>query len=258
MRQFIFFLLFITKLIAQPTTYTTQNAHSHNDYEQKRPFHEAFERNFGSIEADVYLVDGELYVAHDLKNITKERTFKQLYLIPLLEKIQQNKRKVFSKNSQLQLLIDLKTGGETLKVLESQMKLYRQYFDNSQNKNAIRIVISGNMPNPSEFEQFDTIFTFDGRKNVKYNTDERKRVVLVSESFSTIGGWAMDGTLKPEVFAKASVFIDSLHKAGKKVRLWGTPNKVNSFDALSKLKVDYIGTDSLQLLHEYLTKPKKP
>lgn len=253
MKNIIFFVFAISKLVAQPAAYSTQNAHSHNDYEQKRPFFEAFERNFGSIEADVYLVDGELYVAHDRKNITKERTFKQLYLLPLLEKLKSSKPNIYPRNGQLQLLIDLKTGGETLTVLESQIKPYRQYFDKPQNKNAIRIVISGNMPKPSEFVQFDTIFTFDGRKNIKYTSEESKRVVLVSESFGTIGGWTLDGTLKPEVFSKASLFVDSLHKAGKKVRLWGTPNKVTTFETLSKLKVDYIGTDSLQLLHNYLT-----
>ena len=38
--------------------------HSHNDYAQKRPFWGAYEAGADSIEADVFLVDGELLVAH--------------------------------------------------------------------------------------------------------------------------------------------------------------------------------------------------
>jgi len=35
-------------------------AHSHNDYEQKRPLLEALDHGFCSVEADVFLVEGSL------------------------------------------------------------------------------------------------------------------------------------------------------------------------------------------------------
>ena len=40
-------------------------AHAHNDYEHTRPLHDALSHGFTSVEADVWLVDGELLVAHD-------------------------------------------------------------------------------------------------------------------------------------------------------------------------------------------------
>ncbi len=40
--------------------YTIANTHSHNDYEQPIPFWTAYNAQFGSIEADVFLVDGRL------------------------------------------------------------------------------------------------------------------------------------------------------------------------------------------------------
>ena len=40
-------------------------AHAHNDYEHDRPLLDALEHGFTSVEADVWLVDGELRVAHD-------------------------------------------------------------------------------------------------------------------------------------------------------------------------------------------------
>jgi len=35
--------------------YSTQDVHSHNDYAQKIPFYAAIGREFGSMEADVFL-----------------------------------------------------------------------------------------------------------------------------------------------------------------------------------------------------------
>ena len=41
-----------------------RHAHAHNDYEHKRPLFDALDRGFCSIEADIYLVGGELLVGH--------------------------------------------------------------------------------------------------------------------------------------------------------------------------------------------------
>ena len=40
-------------------------AHAHNDYEHNRPLYDALDHGFTSVESDVWLVDGELLVAHD-------------------------------------------------------------------------------------------------------------------------------------------------------------------------------------------------
>ena len=45
--------------------------HSHNDYAQKRPFWGAYEAGADSIEADVFLVDCDLLVAHSRKELKK-------------------------------------------------------------------------------------------------------------------------------------------------------------------------------------------
>ena len=57
----IFLLLLSFSALAQSPL---KKAHAHNDYEHERPFFEAFQLGFGSIEADVYAVNGELLVGH--------------------------------------------------------------------------------------------------------------------------------------------------------------------------------------------------
>jgi hypothetical protein len=47
-------------------------AHAHNDYERDEPLSDALAQGFSSVEADVWLVDGKLLVAHDLEQATPE------------------------------------------------------------------------------------------------------------------------------------------------------------------------------------------
>src|SRR5215203_3187142 len=82
--------------------YSVANAHSHNDYLNQRPFHLAFENGFGSIEADVFPVNGILLVAHHKKDTQSQRSLKNLYIDPLLHSFDASgKRK-------LNLLVDIK------------------------------------------------------------------------------------------------------------------------------------------------------
>ncbi|MCL6265001.1 hypothetical protein [Flagellimonas myxillae] len=79
--------------------------HSHNDYEQRVPFWDAFSAGAKSIEADVFFKDGELFVAHEREHIRMGRTLETLYLMPLkrAEKIYGGEHLGF------QLMIDVKT-----------------------------------------------------------------------------------------------------------------------------------------------------
>ena len=52
-------------------------AHAHNDYEHERPLLDALEQGFTSIEADVWLVDGELRVAHDSWEVADAPTLEE-------------------------------------------------------------------------------------------------------------------------------------------------------------------------------------
>src|ERR1700686_2617314 len=60
-----------------------RHAHAHNDYEHKRPLFDALDCGFCSVEADIWLVDGKLLVAHDRNQVKPERTLQALYLDPL-------------------------------------------------------------------------------------------------------------------------------------------------------------------------------
>src|SRR5690242_16456677 len=84
-------------------------AHAHNDYEHPRPLFDALDQGFCSIEADIWLVDGQLLVAHDRKKVNPERTLQALYLSPLQKLIQQNGGGLYPGGPTCTLLIDIKS-----------------------------------------------------------------------------------------------------------------------------------------------------
>src|SRR4030095_11776928 len=78
---------------AEPTPLL--NAHAHNDYEHTRPLLDALDRGFCSIEGDVWLIGGQLLVAHDRGKTKPGRTLQALYLDPLQARVKQNGGRVY-------------------------------------------------------------------------------------------------------------------------------------------------------------------
>src|SRR5438094_10005703 len=83
--------------------------HAHNDYEHKCPLFDALDHGFCSVEADIYLVDGQLLVAHMRSQVKPERTLEKLYLDPLRERVKQNGGRVYSGGPEVTLLVAIKT-----------------------------------------------------------------------------------------------------------------------------------------------------
>lgn len=245
------FLLTGSGLRAQ-TVYTSANVHAHNDYQQAIPFLNAYTLRAGSIEADVYLQKDELYVAHEIKEIAPARTLENLYLKPLQAQIRQNKGAAYpEQNAKLQLLIDLKTAGETtLPALVQKLTSYPEIIKNPN----IRIVISGNKPKPNTWAQFPAFIYFDGTPGEQYTPDQLKRVALISDSFRKYTQWNGKGKIVAAEQAKIQRLIDSVHHLNRKLRFWATPDNVNSWKTLMHLGVDYVGTDEVTGLTAFLKK----
>ena len=80
-------------LLALSTVMSAQRPvimHSHNDYDRTAPFWEAYSQHCGSIEADVFLQDGEILVAHNRKDVTSERSLRKMYIEPIVKLFREN------------------------------------------------------------------------------------------------------------------------------------------------------------------------
>lgn len=248
-----FFILY-TFLMAQ-AQYTSLNAHSHNDYAQKTPFFLAYNAHFGSIEADIWAVDGELYVAHVKSEITAERTLDQLYLEPIATQFKNNKGQAWKDSQEtFQLLIDLKTEVEpTLSLLVEKLKKHPTIFDATVNKNAVRITITGNRPEPSKFKNYPAFIFFDGNVSLKYDPSELKRVALYSENLAKFTSWKGLESIPALEEGRLREVIDSIHGLNKKIRFWNSPDAPAAWKKWMELKVDIINTDHIQELSTFLT-----
>lgn len=232
-------------------SYTTAQAHSHNDYEQKRPFMEAYQQQFGSIEVDLFLVNDSLYAAHHARDIQAERTFRSLYLQPILQQIQKNEGSIYAqKDIQLQLLIDLKTPSE--ETLGALVKILDPYKRVLAPLGTVKIVVSGNTPAPELYGKYPDYIYIDGRPDVIYTSAQLERVGLISQSFQKYTRWNGEGELPKRDRKTLARVVQDIHKRGKKVRFWGTPDNIHTWKTMMALQVDYLNTDHVVQMGDYL------
>jgi len=238
---------------AQPGRYTTANAHSHNNYEQAVPFWEAYNLQYGSIEADVFLSadSNDLWVAHALRDLdVKKQSLDSLYLRPLADCIKKNDGYVYADHSRrLQLMIDIKSSAvPTLNRLIAMIKKYPGLAGNS----SIRFVISGNRPEPSAFDSYPSFIWFDGNAGVDYNAAALSKIAMMSAPFTQYSKWTGQGAMPQEDESKIRQLVDKAHIDKKPIRFWATPDNPDAWKVLMKLKIDFINTDHVGQLADYL------
>jgi hypothetical protein len=242
----IFFLsLYIAN--AQPQNYSTANAHSHNDYEQPTPFWTAYHEGFGSIEADIFLQNDSLLVAHDLKGLSLGRTLKKYYLDPLDSCIKKNAGYVYADHKKtLQLLIDVKT--IAVPTLNKLIEVLGKY-PNLTNAKTLSIVISGNRPDPISFETYPKYIQFDGVLSVNYSAAALDKISMLSDY---VGYYVKGQEITNEEIKNLTLAISKAHLLKKTVRFWATPDKPDVWKKFMDLKVDFINTDHINALADYL------
>ncbi len=240
-------------LSAQTTLYSLTNAHSHNDFEQQHPFYQAYQERFGSLEADIFLFNKAILVGHDSSQLTPSRNLENLYLQPMAESIKRNGGSIYADSSRrLQFLIDLKTDGLiTLPVLLTVLEKYPSIIHNR----TIRIVISGSRPADSLFHRYPSYIWFDGRLGQSYPAKTLSRIAMLSESFSKFSKWKDPlQTFPEEDKQKIQKAVAQAHGLNKTVRLWAIPDHQQGWKEMMKLEVDFLNTDRIADLADFLGK----
>ncbi len=234
----------------QPLIYTAANAHSHNDYRQHNPFFGAYNEQFGSIETDIYLAGGLLLVAHDPVDLTKRRTLEGMYLVPLSKCIERNGGYAYQDSSRkLQLLIDLKTDGvHTLNSLVDLLKKFPSIIHNR----SVRIVITGNRPDEKLYGAYPAYIWFDGSAGKEYSNAALARIAMLSDDFGKYSRWQGNGPLPDSARRIITKLVNKAHLLNKPIRFWASPDFTGAWKEFIKLKVDYINTDHIAALSDFL------
>lgn len=230
-----------------------QKIHSHNDYRQLVPFYQAYSQRVSSIEADVFYRDGQLLVAHDLEELNSAYTLKSLYVKPIVEQFIKHGGKAWpDSNNKLILMIDIKSSTEpALSSIISLLNEFPLVFDQTQNPNAVRVIITGNVPDPEYFENYPTIVSFDGTFYRSYTEDQLKRVSMISVPFYNYSRWNGKGSMKKQEKIMVQDAIDKAQELKKPIRFWASPDGVTAWNTFHQMGVDYINTDRVENCADY-------
>jgi hypothetical protein len=235
------------------------HTHAHNDYEHKRPLLDALDVGFCSVEADIYLVDGKLLVAHDRSDVKPERTLQALYLDPLRERVKANGGRVYRDGPSVTLLIDVKSQSEaTYKVLREVLKEYAPmltiFREGKIEENAVTAIISGNRARDTMAEEKLRYAACDGRLIDLDGKAAVDLVPLVSSSWGPTFTWRGLGPMPDAEARLLRGLVRKAHEQKRRLRFWGTPDVATVWAELRNADVDLVNTDDLVGLQQFLLK----
>ncbi len=212
---------------------------------------------FCSVEADVFLVDGKLLVAHSFLELSPERTLRSLYLDPLRERVKQNGGSVFGDGKPITLLIDLKSDGEsTFVALNQLLGEYKDVFSWSDqgetHQGAVNAIISGNRPIGTITGASPRYAGIDGRLSDLDSKMSAELMPLISDNWTNHFKWRGTGEISEQELAKLNHTISQIHAKGRLVRFWATPDNPAVWKVLRDAGADMINTDDLAGLSRFL------
>jgi N-acyl-D-amino-acid deacylase len=232
-------------------------AHAHNDYEHKRPLFDALEHGFCSVEADIYLVDGKLLVAHNRSDVKPERTLEALYLDPLRELVKKNGGHLYPGGPECTLLIDVKSDWHAIypvlrKTLERYADMLTTFRGGATETNAIRVIISGNR-SKEMFEGESTRYAaYDGALSDLDSQEPASFMPWISSSWSQTFKWHGKGPFPDAEKTKLRDIVTKAHEKARRVRFWATPDQPIVWSQLLAADVDLINADDLAGLQAFL------
>lgn len=233
-------------------------AHAHNDYKHPRPLRDALAQGFCSVEADIWLVDGQLLVAHDREEAKPERTLQSLYLDPLRERIRANGGRVYRRGPVCTLMIDVKseatpTYAALREVLRGYAEILTEFTPARNTPRALTVILSGNSPREMVAAEPIRLVALDGRLADLDGAVSPQLIPLISDDWKKHFTWRGAGPLPEAERQKLRQLVQRAHEQGRQIRFWGGPDDITTWRELESAGVDLIGTDDLSGLAKFLS-----
>lgn len=256
-------LLTLNTLTSRAQHVPIPNAFAHNDYWHKRPLYDALNNGYMHIEADIYLRNNKLIVAHVLPFFKKKKTLEQLYLKPLLETINGTNKEISCPVYSIMLMIDIKSDADKTYVKLCQLlSKYKHILTSYENgvvtNRQVTVVITGNKP----YELLKTQsarFAFIDEDLMKSRNDTVSPGLYQTASckYSSMINWDGNGKMPEKDRSRLLKYVAIAHQYQKKVRLWASPEREEVWKALLDCGVDLINTDKLSELKNFLLLEQK-
>jgi hypothetical protein len=248
--------------------------HSHNDYWRPVPFYSALSVGAVSIEADVWLVNGTLYIGHEQAALTTNRTFDNLYIEPILSVLNaQNPITLFNPSSSkngvydtaggqtLYLFVDVKTDGPTtwpavVKALQPlrDAGYLTNYTGSSLSQGPVTVIGTGNTPldqvqgvSPRDFFWDAPIPTL----GTTFSNITKEVSPIASTDFAAVFGAVTNQTLNDTQMSTLQSQVATAHSKGIAVRYWDQPGwPIGTRNAIWRILwdagVDLLNVDDLE------------
>ena len=241
-----------------------RDGHSHNDYWRNRPMLDALDHGFCSVEADVFLRDGQFWAGHVTAEIMLRRNLETIYFQTLKEQIALNGGTVYPGVETFYLWIEFKEEPEAAwaalsPLLEKYKDMLCSVTDGVKKPGPVQVIITGNRPFKSfEDSKGKTFYaTLDGRFGDLDNPNRPAWMVgAINENWSSVCSWKGKGEFPADERAKLASLIDKAHSQGRLLRFWGAPQNATFWTELRRLKVDFINTDHLTTFRNFDQKYK--
>lgn len=233
------------------------HAHAHNDYEHRRPLQDALSHGFCSVEADIFLVNGQLLVAHKLDDVKPERTLQALYLDPLRKLAKEHHGKIYGNEPRFFLLVDIKSDFATLypelrKVLEEYSDILTQFKNGKTQTNAVTVVLTGGYSMAMLAADTNRLAGVDGKLKDLATTKRGDQVLWISESWKPTFSWKGQGKMPAQESETLRHIVEDAHTKGKLVRFWAAPQTKEAWTEFAADGVDLLNADDLAGLEKFL------
>ncbi|GAA98952.1 uncharacterized protein L969DRAFT_51253 [Mixia osmundae IAM 14324] len=251
---------------------TPINVWSHNDEWRADPLFDALRQGCTFVEADVWLVDGQILVGHNAAMLTPGRSLRNLYLDPLHKLVAHiNARAaqgssvqgVFAidENQPLHLCIDIKVGpnqtaGQVFQALQSELRSLREagylttYDTQTEtwSRSAITVVGTGATPMQGVLEMTQRDIFFDVPMSMIADSatiDSTVSVTSISDYQEHVNWNGREPHGRENAIQVVKSLIKDSKKSGILSRFWNTPSwPIYARDAVWRMLLD-AGVDVL-------------
>jgi len=234
------------------------HVHAHNDYVHHRPLFDALDHGIASVEADIFLVDGQLLVAHDPDKVKPDRTLQSLYLDPLRARAKKFRGRIYPNGDPtFYLLIDTKSdANETWtvlrKVLEGYSDLVTKFNGKKVTRKAVTVVLTGNRPRDLLPKESVRLAGLDGQVADLNKPNPNGIFLWMSDDWKPLFKWRGKGPIPDDEKVRLQDIVAKAHDRNMKVRFWDTPESTNFWHELRSDGVDLLNVDNLAGAEKFL------
>ncbi len=233
-------------------------AHAHNDYEHPRPLEDALAQGFRSVEVDIYERDGALQVSHD--GIFFKGSLQRLYLDPLQQRVDA-RGSVHGDGLPFYLWIDFKEDHpgivSALHQTLASMSMVRRHGEGGDDKPVV-VMLTGRAKAKEAFvERSPQLGVRDSNVLDASDPDADGKWVAYALKYGDYFSWDGRGAMPEDERATLECLVGRAHQRGRVLRLYAGPDTEPYWAASYQAGVDFLHTDKLAQLRQFLSGPAR-